>query len=484
MKRELGFVFACALSAWILFAPAEARAAPTYTVDSTLDQVDDDVTDGVCHTAAGTCTLRAAVMQANRMLNTGAAIVLPAGTYVLTRGPLGTDDETNGDLNLTAPTSGNPAITIVGADAATTIIDANSIDRIFNVDVTRTAYISGVTLRNGLVVAGSGGAIANAGVLVLDHCGISRNSGVSSDSYTSKGGGIYNTGTLQLTNVTLDHNEGDFGGAIYNSGDLSIDLSSLSNNQSYSNGGGITSDGGPLRVDRSTFTGNSSLYGGAIGGAGYINRSTLTGNSAFYGGAIDVAATTYIVNSTLAENTADHGGAIYSNADVSIFNSTLVYNQVGAGGQGAGIYNAAGTAAVHNSILADNVITGDNGYEEDCWGALNAYGSNRFSYTTGAFYFSNCFPVQVGAGISLNITSYSELGALQNNGGPTATYALVPPSNMIDGTDPAVDCVDGYGNPLLTDQRGMPRSVDARCDIGAFEFDDHIFKDGFEHFEP
>ncbi|HET8942500.1 MAG TPA: choice-of-anchor Q domain-containing protein [Rudaea sp.] len=483
MKRELGFVVACALSAWILLAPATARAAPTFTVDSTLDQIDDDVTDGVCHTAAGTCTLRAAVMQANRMLNAGAAIVLPAETYVLTRGPLGADDETNGDLNLTAPTSGNPVITISGSGATTAIIDANGLDRIFNVDATRTAHVSGVTLRNGLVVAGSGGAIANAGVLVLDHCVISRNTGMSSDSYTSKGGGIYNSGTLQLTNVTLDHNEGDFGGAIYNSGDLSIDLSSLSNNLGHRNGGGITSDGGPLHVDRSTFTGNSSLYGGAIGGAGYINRSTLTGNSAFYGGAIDVAAATYIVNSTLAGNTADRGGAIYAGADVSIFNSTVVYNQVGAGGQGAGIYNAAGTAAVHNTILAGNVITGnvlpeDNGYE-DCWGALNAYGNNRFSDTTGAF-FSNCQPTQVGTGMASNITSYSELGALQNNGGPTPTYALVSPSDMIDGTDPAVACVDGYGNPLLTDQRGDPRVFGVRCDIGAFEYDDTIFRNGFE----
>ena len=56
-----------------------------FYVDSTLDQVDDDTADGVCHTAAGTCTLRAAVMQANRTSGAGAIIVLAAGTYDLTR---------------------------------------------------------------------------------------------------------------------------------------------------------------------------------------------------------------------------------------------------------------------------------------------------------------------------------------------------------------------------------------------------------------
>jgi len=43
---------------------ATAALAATFTVDSTLDQTDDDIGDGLCHTTAGTCTLRAAVMQA------------------------------------------------------------------------------------------------------------------------------------------------------------------------------------------------------------------------------------------------------------------------------------------------------------------------------------------------------------------------------------------------------------------------------------
>ncbi len=47
-----------------LLSAAMASAA-TFTVDSTGDEPDDNTTDNVCHTAVGTCTLRAALMQAS-----------------------------------------------------------------------------------------------------------------------------------------------------------------------------------------------------------------------------------------------------------------------------------------------------------------------------------------------------------------------------------------------------------------------------------
>jgi CSLREA domain-containing protein len=112
------------LAALCVFTPA-VLAVPTFTVNSTADGIDDDTSDGVCHTVANTCTLRAAIMQANRAGGLGATIVLPAGTYVLERPPSGSDGEDSGDLNLTTPASGDPLITISGAGASTTIIDAN-----------------------------------------------------------------------------------------------------------------------------------------------------------------------------------------------------------------------------------------------------------------------------------------------------------------------------------------------------------------------
>ena len=55
----------------LMFAavPSAAQAANTFTVDSTVDTPDASLTDGRCRTADGTCSLRAAIQQANATVN-------------------------------------------------------------------------------------------------------------------------------------------------------------------------------------------------------------------------------------------------------------------------------------------------------------------------------------------------------------------------------------------------------------------------------
>jgi hypothetical protein len=69
-----------------------------------------------------------------------------------------------------------------------------------------------------------------------------------------------------------------------------------------------------------------------------------------------------------------------------------------------------------------------------------------------------------------SLLSLDELVGLQDNGGPTQTIALVPPSDMIDGADATSGCIDKNGSLLAIDQRGAPRIAGVRCDIGAFEY--------------
>ena len=87
---------------------APLALAVTFIVnDSTVDLPDTNPASGTCHTTANTCTLRAAVMQANRASAPSATIMVPAGIYNLTIPAItGADGDDNGDLNLTAPSNG------------------------------------------------------------------------------------------------------------------------------------------------------------------------------------------------------------------------------------------------------------------------------------------------------------------------------------------------------------------------------------------
>jgi len=71
------------------------------------------------------------------------------------------------------------------------------------------------------------------------------------------------------------------------------------------------------------------------------------------------------------------------------------------------------------------------------------------------FTDGTCYPV---AGDQ--IVGDAMLGPLANNGGPTATHALLPGS-------PAIDTAENAFCPA-TDQRGAPRD-DGACDAGSFE---------------
>ncbi len=72
--------------------------------------------------------------------------------------------------------------------------------------------------------------------------------------------------------------------------------------------------------------------------------------------------------------------------------------------------------------------------------------------------------------LNAGLISPNSIGPLQNNGGPTQTYALLPGSNAIDSTLDGLGCVDENGVQLTADQRGFSRPVGVRCDVGAFEY--------------
>ena len=124
--------------------PLEQRQLlAVFTVNSTLDSVDANPGDGLAQDAAGNATLRAAVMEANASAAAD-TINLPAGIYNLTLTGFGENAAATGDLDVTEN------LTIAGAGAATTTIDATALlDRLFDLRDHATVAISGLSLTGG-----------------------------------------------------------------------------------------------------------------------------------------------------------------------------------------------------------------------------------------------------------------------------------------------------------------------------------------------
>jgi len=466
-------VFVC----WF-FTGAFAQAA-TFTVNSSLDVADANPGNGICETAPGngTCTLRAAIQETNS-LSGADEIILPANTYVLTN---------VSQLSITS------RLTITGSGASTTIIDGNKSvrpdSRVLVINSGITVNITGVTIRNGGTTA-VGGGIFNGGTLTL------TNSTVSGNAADNTGGGIFNNaGTLTLINsIVSGNNAGVDGGGIRNDpgGTATLTNSTVSGNDAGDDAGGIHNvAGGTLTLTNSTVSGNDAGDdGGGIRNSGTANivSSTIANNRAGLnsspnnlggGGVHNFAGTLTLTNSTVSGNVArtDGGGIFIEMGTVNSFSSTIANNRADANsngsGIGGGVYKLSQQGATFNfknTIIANNQVGSNPNNIRDCAGTLTSQGYNLIRITPPG----ECNVAPVTGDL---FSSDPILGPLQNNGGSTQTHALLAGSPAIDAGNPNVGCVDSTG-PLPTDQRGLPRAFDgngdnsAVCDIGAFELND------------
>jgi CSLREA domain-containing protein len=264
--------------------------------------------------------------------------------------------------------------------------------------------------------------------------------------------------TLNLSRLTVAHGSGHFIGGIYNDGTLTVTNSTFSGNDASGGGGILNSFVGTLTVTNSTFAGNNASEGGGIynGGALTVTNSTFSGNEAAGGGGIENFGTLTITNSIFAGNDASEGGGIDNFDTLTVTNSTFSDNS-GAGGFG-GISNEW-SASLKSTIMSAS----------SCVGTITDAGYNISDDDTCAF---------TATGSRNSTNPMLDPNGLRNNGGPTQTIALLPGSPAIDAI-PLADCTDqaSQPNPIITDQRRFPRpdTADGNCDIGAYEHQDAAF---------
>jgi len=211
-------------------AGASLRAMPLTAApllaSITVDRTDDVFSASACTAAANDCSLRGAVAFAN--VNPATTINVPAGTYLLTIN--GSSEGFNGDDSIGDLDILNTNTSIIGAGAATTIIQQTQPnDRVIEVnpflDAGFVTSISGVTITGGKeTTAACGGGIVAGSVgndLTVTNSVISGNSATGGGTFG--GGGICFTGgnlTLNGTTFSSNSTSGSGGGLVYTAGDL------------------------------------------------------------------------------------------------------------------------------------------------------------------------------------------------------------------------------------------------------------------------
>lgn len=501
MKKNLRLNLASGLRLRPAFECLEDRVVPAlFTITTLADTVDATPGDGQAVDSAGNTSLRAAIMEANALAGAD-TIQLIAGTHLLSLTGRGENAANTGDLDVTD----SSGLTILGfsTPAAVSTIDANGIDRVFQIFPSVSLRLVNVVVRGGSESTGAG--FANQGNLTIE------DSVVRNNTATLRGGGVDNNGgALTVRNSTFSSNvAGDFetnglGGAISSpSGSFSISDSTFSSNTAFVSGGALFTRSANGTITRSTLSGNraeaAAGSGGAIvveGGIVTISDSTLSSNVAAKAGAVMGRGEVTISGSLLRGNqatiqsaTANVGGAIVNENFMKVVNSTIVENVAGStypfiglagaientGGfqlihatvtgnrahDGGGVRNSAtGTFTVTNSIIAQNTTIGGN--RLDVWGAFNSLGGNFLGYAGGGTGW-------IASDQRSNGLLDPQLGTLQDNGGPTLTRASLSGSPVRDRGVTAAGFPANVTLPT-TDQRGLQRPSGTGYDVGAYEY--------------
>jgi hypothetical protein len=324
-----------------------------------------------------------------------------------------------------------------------------------DVTVTNSLFDANIAFYGGAIyVQGSATMHVNGCTFSANHNGLGFGGGIYTDGSTivtgsafnnnqaAQGGGVFvnSTGSLDVSTTAFDNNkcnsgsgvELEAGGGIYNLGSLTVTNVTLSNNDAPLAGGILNS--GTAQISATTISGNHSGYG--------ASGSTYPQNEA--GGLANTAGTLTVTNCTISGNIADgQAGGLFNQAAATLINVTFKNNSLSSGANpsyAGGIYNLGTNLSMTNTIIAKGA-RGTNCGGDPVTGSVNLADDSTCGFS----------------GIPDLL-----LGPLANNGGFTKTHMPQPQSIAVDGGTSS-------GAPP-TDQRDVIRPQGQAVDVGAVEY--------------
>lgn len=402
---------------WESFALAYTDQPIEFNVNTIEDTPDAIPGDRICATASGLCSLRAAITESNLLDDYQADVIidLPSGIYVV--GPA----LPYAEYALWMSRESLSRTVVRGHGASDTIISGAGTG-VF--DLSYSVTFSDVTIADGLIGTSRAGAF-----FIRDYSDLLIKNSIIRDHYGVEGGAI-NT--------------------MYPNSFVTLENTSIFNNIAQNAGGAIYSENGTVVIRNSAIYDNEATNGG---GAIYSRNGSLI-----------------VVNSTISGNTASSGGGLLQiDGDTVFYSSTIFGNaaSIAGGGINLGLSTLA-SIGLTNTILAGN----QNQNSPDCsvvnpglQVAIMTNGHSLIGSTLGCSIMS--VPTDI-------VDQNAMAGPLQNNGGSTFTHALFAGSPAINGGSTG-GCIGDDLIVLNNDQRLFPRpsrSIDTRCDIGAYEWDD------------
>lgn len=320
---------------------------------------------------------------------------------------------------------------------------------------------------------GSSGVQLSAGELRVDHATINQNAATG----ITASGAATSVDVVNGSSITSNVDNG----LQIQAGSGSVTDSTINGNGSSALGGGginCTATNGDLAISRSTIAGNGTSGVSFSGHALAVTASTVSGNGGegidAQAGALDVTA------STIAGNAATGVAIATGTTAPQIYQSTIAGNGSGSATASGLTYDGRAAVRVGATIIANNAhgdcsVDGDGASIIDV--GYNLSGDSLCAFSATRHSISDTNPM---------------LGALANYGGPTQTMLPAASSPVVDVITPGPVALRGAGgafreipDPAATgfcaagtsDQRGIARPGNLKCDIGAVEIE-HIADNG------